>query len=154
MKILAITDIHRNFDAARSACAIESPDLVLDCGDHEQITNLFGTSPHFFIRGNHEPSIIAFNQSDPLLPFNIPSGDLIDFRDGKDAITFTGIDGNYGSKQTVYQVDPLVLDQLKKIDPGLIDILLLHESPLNVGKSSKQFSLAAAFYRGNRAAPA
>ncbi len=144
MKILAITDIHRNYDAARSAYAIESPDLVFDCGDHEQITNLFGPVPHFYIRGNHEPTIISFEKDSPPLPFSIPNGDLIDFRDGKDSVTFTGIDGNYGAKQTIYQVNPLVLNHLKNVDPGLIDILLLHESPHNVSKNSKQYAFAAA----------
>lgn len=142
MKILAITDIHSNYDAARSAFAIESPDLILDCGDHEQIINLFGKTPHFYIRGNHEPRSLYVKKDEDPLPTSIPSGDIIEFIDENDSLTFTGIDGNYGSKQTIYQVNPLILDQLKAIDPQSIDILLLHESPLNVSPSSKQNQLA------------
>lgn len=142
MKILAITDIHQNDDAARSAAQIESPDLVLDCGDHEQLMNLFGSTPHLYIRGNHEPLVIAFRKEDYPLPIAIPNGDIIEFTHGAQKIAITGIDGNYGTKDTVYQVNPRVVNQLKKIDPGVIDILLLHESPLNVNKSSRDYPLA------------
>lgn len=141
MKILVITDIHQNYDAARAACYIESPDLVLDCGDHEQIINLFGSVPHFYIRGNHEPRIITFKKEDNF-PISIPNGDIIKFMNDKESITFSGIDGNYSARQTIYQVNPLVLDHLKEIEPGSIDIFLLHESPLNVNKNSKGYPLA------------
>ena len=39
-------------------------------------------------------------------------------------------------------MNPRVLDHLKGLDPGAIDILLLHESPMNVQKSSMAFQLA------------
>ena len=66
MKILTLTDIHQNEEAARAAWAMESPDLVLDCGDHNQLANLFGTTPHFYIRGNHEPRVISHKTNDAL----------------------------------------------------------------------------------------
>jgi Icc-related predicted phosphoesterase len=142
MKILAITDIHQIYDAARAAWMIESPDLILDCGDHDQIMNLFGSTPHFYIRGNHEPRKISLIKDNDSLPTSIPNGDIIKFTHDEESITFSGIDGNYGAKQTIYQVNPLIVDHLKEHDPRTIDILLLHESPLNVNKNSRAYQFA------------
>lgn len=143
MKNLVITDIHQNYDAALSAGTIESPDIVLDCGDHEEVINIFGSTPHFYIRGNHEPSIVSFNKGDYPLPTSIPIGTMMQFTYENDTVTFSGIDGNYGAKQTIFQVNENVLQQLRKIEPNTIDIMLLHESPFNVSKSSRGYNLAA-----------
>lgn len=142
MKILAVTDIHQNYEAARAAWMIESPDLVLDCGDHDQILNLFGSTPHFYIRGNHEPRNISLRKDGHALPTSIPNGDIITFTHTEESVTFSGIDGNYGAKQAVYQVNPLIVDQFKEHASRTIDILLLHESPLNVNKHSRAYQLA------------
>lgn len=142
MKILAITDIHADYAAARSAGYIESPDLVLDCGDHEQLINIFGATSHFYIRGNHEPRSISFKKGDDPLPTSIPNGEIVTFTHAENKVTLSGIDGNYSSKQTVYQVNPKILNQLRDLNPKSIDIMLLHESPLNVPKSSREYNLA------------
>jgi hypothetical protein len=67
---------------------------------------------------------------------------LIEFIAGNEKITFTGIDGNYGSRTQDYNVHPQILDNLKKIHPSTVDILLLHESPFNVPVNSKSYELA------------
>lgn len=142
MKILVITDVHSNLDAARAAGMIEEPELVLDCGDHEEITNLFSQTPHFYIRGNHEPQLISLVSDGDSFPNHIPTGSIIQFDNGKEAVTFMGIDGNYGTKETIHQVNPKILPELKQVDQNFIDIMLLHESPLNVPKNSKSYPLA------------
>lgn len=142
MKILAITDIHKDYEAARVAGNTELPDLVLDCGDHDQVINLFGKCPHFYIRGNHEPDIITCAKENLPLPNYIPNGTVLEFSDGENVITFAGIDGNYGSRQGTPHVNPYVLPFLKQIDPQLIDVVLLHESPFNVAKTSRSYDVA------------
>lgn len=139
MKILLITDIHSDYDAAISSHAVESPDLVLDSGDHTEFKTLFGVTPHFYIRGNHEPSIIACSSASPS---HIPNGTIIEFSKGTDTITFSGIDGNYGAKETIFQVNPKAIAHLKELEPHQIDIMLLHESPFNVSEKSKSYPLA------------
>lgn len=57
MKILILTDIHKDFTAAISSYDLEKPDIVLDCGDHHEIKNLFDKTPNFYIYGNHEPEM-------------------------------------------------------------------------------------------------
>ncbi len=79
MKILAITDIHKDYKAARAAGNCEHPDLVLDCGDHDQVVNFFGNCPHFYIRGNHEPQIISCAKDNLPTPNYIPNGTVIEF---------------------------------------------------------------------------
>lgn len=143
MKILAITDIHKDYDAARAAWMVEMPDLIFDCGDHYQIINLFENCPHYYIKGNHEPSMISYSNTDFPLPNYIPNGVVIEFDDGLNTIKFLGIDGNYGTQQGFLQVNPRILNTLHELPPHSVDIILVHESPLNVAKGSKEhgFSL-------------
>ena len=135
MKILVLTDIHSDFSFAKKAYLSENPDLVLDCGDHSSIHNLFGKIPHFYIFGNHEPLTLKVNPSVPS-PIKIHTGQIIQFNHFGEVIKFSGVDGNYSSKQGQIKVDENSLNSLKKIERGSLDILLLHESPLNVSNSS------------------
>ena len=41
MKILMISDIHSDYNAARASYSSQNPDYVLDCGDHTDLKNLF-----------------------------------------------------------------------------------------------------------------
>lgn len=137
MKCLILTDIHSNYDAAKAAYYKEQPDLVLDCGDHDEICPLFENTPCFYISGNHEPHKIILNQAvNPgAIPVKITSGKVFEFIKTPDRIRFSGIDGNYSSRENKCpSYDPRV-NSLKKISPGEIDILLTHESPLNVDPS-------------------
>jgi predicted phosphodiesterase len=132
MKCLILTDIHSDYAAAQAAYFKERPDLVLDCGDHDEIYPLFEDTPHFYVSGNHEPRKIILNANSGAMPVKITSGKVFEFRKGQDKIRFAGIDGNYSSKEIRGPLyDPRV-NSLKKISPGEIDILLTHESPLNV----------------------
>ena len=62
---------------------VEEPDLVLDCGDHDQVINLFADCPHFYIRGNHEPEVISCIKGDDRLPMYIPNGAVVELVMGK-----------------------------------------------------------------------
>lgn len=142
MKILVITDIHKDYTAAQSAYLVESPDIVLDCGDHDQVINLFQDCPHFYIRGNHEPEVISYTKEHEPLPLYIPNGSVIQFSMGPDSITFSGIDGNYGTRQGALQISEHSLHYLKALKPKTVALLLLHESPLNVAKDSRAYPMA------------
>lgn len=131
MKILLLTDIHEDYIAAKNAGLIEMPDLVLDCGDHAELRNIFELVPHYFIHGNHEPEKIDLDKNGFPMPYQIDSNCIYSFTNKDSAINFTGIGGNYSSrfeKQNVQEEDLFLLRKIKK---GSVDILLLHESPFN-----------------------
>lgn len=131
MKILTLTDIHEDYLSARNACMIEKPDLVLDCGDHHEIVNIAELVPHFYIFGNHEPSRISLTGDSMPLPNKINAGEIIQFEHRGERVTFSGLDGNYSNKGFVYAVSNRNVDLMGTIPAQGINILLLHESPLN-----------------------
>lgn len=148
LKILAISDIHSNDIAAQSSWMTENPDLILDCGDHSEIKNLFEITPHLYINGNHEPNIININSNSFPLPFKIPVGTIIKYEKEGIKVRIAGLDGNYSNSREGYDhnhgynVNETQLHLLKLIPEDSVDIFLTHESPLNVPENSKHKSLA------------
>ena len=138
MKILLITDIHNQYDAARAAFAGENPDLILDCGDHHELKNLFELTPHYYVHGNHEPLNVELNEDDFPLPHRISSSQIYEFVKENIYIKFSGVGGHYSLKEGSLSVRPEDVGHLKKISPGGLDILLLHESPFNITPDDKE----------------
>jgi predicted phosphodiesterase len=141
MKILLVTDIHSDYAAATSAYVKENPDLVLDCGDHEEMKNLFDFTPHYFVHGNHEPKEINLERDQMPMPHKIDSNVVYKFRDENFNVTFSGIGGNYSKKEEEKSVNGKDLHNLMKMPRGL-DILLLHESPFNVEENKPFYDLS------------
>ncbi len=133
MKGLVLTDIHEDEETARIYVDSEKPDFVLDCGDHERIRNLFGTIPHFYIQGNHEPDKIIYEviEGRPL-PNLIYPGQVITLKVGSDQFSFSGIGGNYSARGGKGNVEKFAIDMLSNIPSTGLDVLLVHESPLDV----------------------
>jgi len=143
MKALLVTDIHANYEEAKTAHRIVNPDIILDCGDHEDIFNIFETTPHFFIKGNHEPSSISFDVGNYLNPpYPLPSGMVMRARDGNSTFSFAGVSGNYSSRNLINAVNKRDLNALIGIPSGSLDVLLLHESPLSIDEDSASIELA------------
>lgn len=133
MKVLILTDIHEDYTAAISAHEVEKPDIVLDCGDHNEIKNLFGQTPHFYIYGNHEPENVSLNNL--CSPTKIIGGTIYEFERDSNRISFSGLDGNYSGTFSLFSVGEKEVEGLKNIPSNRLDILLLHESPLNANPS-------------------
>ena len=142
MKVLLISDIHSDYNAAISAYCVSKPDFVLDCGDHHEIKNLFEFTPHFYIHGNHEPSKIFTPEDDLPLPNKLFTGQIIILRKNNLEVSITGLDGNYTDPFNEYAVNDFELSRLSKIKQGELDILLAHESPLLVDSESKYYQLS------------
>lgn len=142
MKILLVSDIHSDYNAARSLLHLVNPDFVLDCGDHKEIKNLFELTPHFYIHGNHEPSQVESSEDGMPLPFKIPPGQIVVLRKDGLSIRVAGLDGNYSSQDKPYSVKPYDVERLKRIPQKGIDLFLTHESPLLVKRNSSHFALA------------
>ncbi len=132
MKILVLTDIHEDYDAAVNAWNLQKPDLVLDCGDHKKMKNLFELTPHYYIKGNHEPNTVQIRANDFPIPNEISSGTVYTFEDELNSLTFSGVGGNYTNTPKGENVNEEDLENLQKIGRGSLDVLLLHESPFNV----------------------
>ncbi len=133
MKILILTDIHKDYTAAISAHEIERPEIVLDCGDHHEIKNLFGQTPHFYIYGNHEPENVSLDIL--CSPTKIIGGTIYEFERDNNRISFAGLDGNYSHSFSLFSVGEKEVEGLKIIPSEKLDILLVHESPLNANCS-------------------
>lgn len=133
MKVLLVTDIHNDDQAAKSAYQVEKPDFVLDCGDHARMQNLFEFTPHFYIKGNHEPKIVNVPSDSMPLPTKILPATMYVLSKGGQNIKVGGLDGNYSSSnEDNLSVDNEALNQLRRFHPFSLDVLLLHESPLNL----------------------
>lgn len=133
MKVLILTDIHEDYTAAISAHEVERPDIVLDCGDHHEIKNLFGHTPHFYIYGNHEPENVSLDNL--CSPTKIIGGTIYEFKRDNNRISFAGLDGNYSHSFSLFTVGEKEIGGLKNILVSKLDILLVHESPLNANPS-------------------
>lgn len=141
IKILILTDIHSDYDAARIACESNNPDLVLDCGDHTDLVNVSGLISHYFVHGNHEPDKIILDSRGYPLPNKISGDQIYHFKRGKLKIRFSGIGGNYSSRAEEKHVNEKDLINLRSMPTGL-EVLLFHESPFNISEESNQFPLA------------
>ncbi len=142
MKILLVTDIHDDHAFAHNAWYSENPDLVLDCGDHEDIKNISELTPHYFVSGNHEPSAVHLDPEGFPLPHELNPRIVYIFEKGGKKVSFTGIGGNYSSKQGENNVNLRDVEFLSKINRGDLDVLLLHESPLNLHSNKGGYDLA------------
>ncbi len=142
MKILLLSDIHQDYFSAENAGLVENPDLVLDCGDHHELMTLFELTPHYFVHGNHEPFNITLNEEGFPLPYKIDSNVIYTFKKGKISLNFAGIGGNYSSRLEDKSVNDSDVIKLNRFAPGSINVLLLHESPLNVSHSQGGYNLA------------
>ena len=142
MKTLIITDIHEDYEAAQNAWNTEKPDLILDCGDHSDVKNLFELTPHYFIHGNHEPNSIELDVNEFPIPNKILSGVIYTFKNNFTSLNVTGIGGNYSHSQKEYSVNQNDIERLKKINCGSLDVILLHESPLNLTPNREEHKLA------------
>jgi predicted phosphodiesterase len=140
MKILMVSDIHSDYGAAKSAYLVEKPNFVLDCGDHQNIFNLFEFTPHLYIYGNHEPKAVKVGGDDMPLPTNVAPGLIFNLSKDENEIRVAGIGGNYTAHKSPFSVTRKSLENLSYLGPNSLDILLLHESPLNV--SAKADKLA------------
>lgn len=132
MKVLVVTDIHDDEVAARSAFEVEKPDFVLDCGDHKHIKNIFEFAPHLYVFGNHEPPEILVDNQDMPLPFRIPIATRIVLREGANLLNVGGVGGNYSFDESFYSITEKRVKGLESFSPRSLDVVLLHESPLNV----------------------
>lgn len=142
MKILLITDIHDDNHCAQNAWHVEDPDLVLDCGDHEELRNVSEFTPHYFIPGNHEPKQVRLDTEGYSLPNRMSSQTVYSFgREGFN-VNFAGVGGNYSSRAGDKRVEAGDVENLRSLSPGVLDILLLHESPFNVGRDNGRYDLA------------
>lgn len=142
MKILIVSDIHSDYVAAESIYHKEKPDFVLDCGDHDEIKNLFELVPHFYINGNHEPAIINSMKDSMPLPTKISMNQIIVLNNGENIIKVSGLDGNYSSLDKPYSIKEEDIERLKSLRGAGLDIFLTHESPLLVSEDSLYKKLA------------
>lgn len=137
MKVLVLSDIQNYEEYARMAFDLEKPDLVLDCGDHSRISNLFDLVPHFYIHGNHEPNEIGLDSDSLPLPHKIQTGNYYFFKKDSDVLRFSGLDGHYSSRGVKNSIKSSDIEALTAIGADSLDVFLLHESPLNVKKEEK-----------------
>lgn len=151
MKGVVLTDIHQHSAAAQNIFDLEKPDFILDCGDHEDMGSLAGLTPHFYVLGNHEPRIIRTRVGEGILPTCINPGQVLELMSSESGprLRVAGIGGNYSTKPHITDteygafVDRKALTALQLIRPEEIDVLLLHESPLNnLGKGKDLEALA------------
>lgn len=146
MKILMVSDIHSDYNAARASYSSQNPDYVLDCGDHTDLKNLFEFVPHFYINGNHEPDEILVPEDQMPLPSRISPGQTIVLRDPNTSknhkVRVAGLDGNYTDPSKDYAVIIENIEKLERIGEGDLDILLTHESPLLARKNPRYKHMA------------
>ena len=140
MKILMLTDIHSNYDAARLAYKITNPDFVLDCGDHFDLMNLFDFTNHLYVFGNHEPKSISVKFDSMPLPTQIFPGVIYNLSKNNDFVKVAGVGGNYSSSDSLFHVTSENIRLLNFIPQDSIDVLLLHESPYNVDGELKNLA--------------
>ncbi|MAG61448.1 hypothetical protein CMI43_01350 [Candidatus Pacearchaeota archaeon] len=140
MKILMVSDIHSDYNAAISSYHSENSkddplDYVLDCGDHTDIKNLFEFVPHYYINGNHEPDEILVPEDQMPLPYRISPGQTIVLPSKNHKVRVAGLDGNYTDPSKDYAVTNENIEKLERIEEGDLDILLTHESPVLARKN-------------------
>lgn len=144
MKILLVSDIHQNTDVVKTIHDLEEPDLVLDCGDHSNLKNMVGLTPHYYVEGNHEPRKAYVNLIDGQLPIPMLPGQIIDFTKKKERIKVLGIGGNYSTKSKSSEeernkrVTLEDLSELEKVPERSIDIILAHQSPKSLEDNLSQ----------------
>ena len=146
MKILMVSDIHSDYNAARASYSSQNPDYVLDCGDHTDLKNLFEFVPHFYINGNHEPDEILVPEDQMPLPSRISPGQTIVLRDPNPSknhkVRVAGLDGNYTDPSKDYAVTIENIEKLERIEEGDLDILMTHEAPLLARKNPRYKHMA------------
>jgi hypothetical protein len=131
MKIVILTDIHDDEEAAKAAVAVEKPDAVLDCGDHHRITGLFDFTPHLCIFGNHVPEEFHINEDSLPFPIKVGPGRIYNIFSGNENVRVSGLDGHYSKRHPKNAVRNCDIEDLHYIPEKGLDVLLLHESPLN-----------------------
>jgi Icc-related predicted phosphoesterase len=150
MKILAVGDIHSNFNAFNTLIEVKQPDIVFQCGDNgyfwvgKQAKGLIkpGNSKVYLIPGNHEDwnmyeSIVGRHSKHPVEVesnvFYCPIGSIIELN-GKRVMFLGGADSIDKRYRTFgYDYFPQeILDQ-KDLDFVLsqnkVDIIISHTCP-------------------------
>jgi predicted phosphodiesterase len=130
MKVLILTDTHNYEYAARAHYLVERPDFVLDCGDHTSLENMFEFTPHWYVEGNHEPEFIVSRANELPLPHKIPSGQVVALEKDGEVLRVAGLDGHY-SRGSPHSVSLSSIKQLSRMPVDSVDVLLVHESPLD-----------------------
>lgn len=142
IKAVVLTDIHDAYAVARRAVSEEGPGLVLDCGDHDEISNLFGFVPHLYVFGNHAPDVISVPSGGLPFPIHLSAGRIYDFDLYDEHLRVAGLGGNYSKRRPRNAVRLCDVEDLAHIPRGAVDVLLTHESPLNVSQTEYSRSLA------------
>ncbi len=106
-----------------------------------------------YVMGNHEPFFVEAYPADGPLPTPLNHGQVICFRDNINQLRVAGISGNYSTRilspKSEYGacVTADSVDTLKLIPAGGLDILLVHESPLNYFSSRECSEIASCLVR-------
>ena len=139
-KFLIVSDIHQYEDYVMDMINEYSPDVVLDCGDHDDNFYTDKPIPWYFVHGNHENKKELENLRYDIKKYKnlhlIKPGDLITIN----GINIAGFGGNY-SKKSFYNIGKkkgnsythISQEDVKAINnmtnkKKLVDILLMHES--------------------------
>ncbi len=140
LRVLAVSDLHGDLNAAHTACDLVKPDLILCCGDwgdDDQVTpaNLAAFlkyAPLYSTFGNHDPiEMLSGLHNHDGTPVLLPQGSPL----AVEGLRLAGIGGIWAKSHSKphYVTDQDVADAAaKSAAAGPIDILLTHGCPIGL----------------------
>lgn len=140
MRILAISDLHGDLNAARRAVERFAPELIVCCGDWgdpnevdaSAFADIIAMAPVYSTFGNHDPiEVLRDATNHDGTPVLIPQGEARDFQ----GLRFAAIGGIWAKshKQPYYVTDADVAEAAVRIArSGPLDILLTHAPPVGL----------------------
>jgi Icc-related predicted phosphoesterase len=140
MRLLVVSDLHGDLEAARRACVFVRPDLVISCGDWgdaDEVTEadlgaLLETAPVYTTYGNHDAlDVLARLRNRDGSPVLLPQGTVHVFA-GLRLAAIGGIWAKSHAKRH-YVTDADVAEASARIaESGPVDILLTHGCPVGL----------------------
>ncbi len=153
MRIVVIADVHEDEDVLESIILEESPDFVLDCGDHD--FDPISTVQRYIIHGNHEEAQMLLEAeryhrrqiTDGV--YLLPSGEVLTLQKNGCGLKVAGLGGNfsaavYGQYRTRKKADEagkqlfIVEEEVKRMQNARADVLLFHEPPGILGFENEE----------------
>lgn len=137
-RVLVVSDIHEHETKVNELIQLQEPDIILDCGDHENDFYKPKSLPWYFIGGNHEDdeTIRRMENEELSIPnlFYIAPGNMVDV----EGVPIVGMGGNFSEKSfsgerkkdpKPYHILPKDIEAMENIQHrDLVKILLMHES--------------------------
>ena len=150
-RALVVTDVHNWENNVHHLIDRHSPDLVLDCGDHDDRFYTDKPIPWYFIIGNHENREVILEMRKGIIPYRnlnlIQNGEIVDI----DGTKILGFGGNYSpktfedssrsSRRWTHQTEEdLEKIKMKRKEGGIVNMIMMHESAQEIWEVYPYFS--------------